>query len=570
MSDLNVVLAGAAGQGVQSAAAILGKTLIRLGYHVFTTQDYQSLVRGGHNFMRIRFSDGPLTAERRRTDFLLALNSQSLDIHLPDLNDNGLALCLTQDAGEVNDPRLRALPLEVGPDSAKGPKFVGVKLLSMLFTFIGFAPDTLSSAIKTQFGKKLKPEVLQANLEAVEAVAAFVDEADIKPLSFKPTPDDKRILVSGNHAIGLGMIAAGVGVYAGYPMSPSTSILTILAEHGPKLGIAVEQVEDEIAAINVAIGGSYAGARAATGSSGGGFSLMVEALGLAGVTETPLVLVDAQRPGPATGMATRTEQSDLLFVIHAAQGEFPRAVIAPADHNDAFYMTAEAFNLADRWQVPVIIMDDQTFADSECTVTEFDLSKVTIDRGPIAEEPPEPAIMKRYQLTDSGVSPRAFPTFSKWMIHVDSHEHDEVGHLTDNPENRNKQTHKRMKKLQGIADAMPAPEVVGDPDGALLLCWGSTVGSVLEALPILRDKGYKLGAAIFRHIYPMNVPKVTEALSGAERLISIEGNYLGQLGKLLRMETGMMTSGHIGKIDGRPFTVEDVVERVEKYLEGQS
>jgi len=296
---------------------------------------------------------------------------------------------------------------------------------------------------------------------------------------------------------------------------------------------------------------------------------MTETIGLAGVTETPVVIVDAQRPGPATGMATRTEQSDLLFIVHAAQGEFPRIVLSPTDHHDAFYLTAEAFNLAEKWQVPVFIMDDQAFADAQRTVPEIDLSSVTIDRGAIAPEPDETQLLRRYEVTESGVSPRAYPILSKWLVAQDSHEHDELSHLTDNAANRVRQVRKRMKKLDGIADSFPGPEIVYPGTATLLLCWGSTVGPVLEAIELLRERGYDLGAAIFRHLYPMNKEKSRVALQCAHRLVTIEGNYTGQLGKLLLMETGIVTQGHISKFDGRIFDVEDTLSLIEKFLESQ-
>lgn len=569
MSDLNIVVAGAAGQGVQSAAGILAKALLHLGFDVYVTQDYQSRIRGGHNFMRVRFSDRPLGAAVRRTDFLLGLNEESLHIHLADLVQDGQALCMEEDKGDVSDLRLRVLPRDVGPVPARSARFVGVKLLAMLFTSLGYPPEVLIEAVQTAFGKRLKPEILQANADAIRDVSAFVDRKGVRPLSFGPSAENGRMLISGNEAIALGMIAAGVGVYTGYPMSPSTSILNTLAEHGPELGIAVEQVEDEIAALNAAIGAAYAGARAATGSSGGGLSLMTEAIGLAGITETPVVIVDAQRSGPATGMATRTEQSDLLFVVHTSQGEFPRVVLAPADHNDAFYMTAEAFNIAEKWQVPVFILVDQAFADAQRAVPEYDLSNVTIDRGLIAVEPDEPQVLRRYEVTESGVSPRAYPVLSKWIVAQDSHEHDEVGHLTDNPENRVRQVQKRMKKLEGIAVTFPGPEVIHGGAETVLVCWGSTVGPVVEAVELLREQGHDVGAAMFRFLYPMNKDEVRSALEGAGRLVTIEGNYMGQLGKLLLLETGISTHHHIGKSDGRLFTVEDVLSLVGEYLGSQ-
>jgi len=569
-SSLSILIAGAAGQGVQSAAAILGKTLHRLGFYVYTSQDYQSRVRGGHNFMQIRFSHGPLAAPVRTHEFLLALNNESLEAHLDDLAPDGLALCMDADKGDVRDPRLRVLSEDVGPQAARGEKFVAMKLLSMLFAWLGFPPETLRQAVEAQFKKSLKPDVLQANLDAVQAVASAVDARDVRAVPFTPAVTHGRLLLTGNDAIALGMVAAGVGVYVGYPMTPSTSILNALAGYGPEVGIAVEQVEDEVSALNAAIGASYAGARSATGSSGAGMGLMTEAMGLAGITETPVVIVDAQRAGPSTGMATRTEQSDLLFVVHASHGEFPRAVIAPATVEDGFYLAAEAFNIADRWQIPVFLMDDMAFADAESSVPSFDLGRVRIDRGPLAPEPGEVRLFRRYEVTESGVSPRAFPVLSKWIVACDSHEHDEVGRMTDNLENRNRQMEKRMRKLKGIAASFPGPEIVGAPAEDLVVCWGSTVGPVLEAIGRLRERGVSVAAAVFRYLYPMNRERVQEALSGFRRIVSVEGNYSGQLGRLIQMETCTRIHGHIGKVDGRAFTVEFAVERIQEVLGGAS
>jgi 2-oxoglutarate ferredoxin oxidoreductase subunit alpha len=568
MPDLNIVMAGAAGQGVQSAAAIFGRLLLRRGLHLFVTQDYQSRVRGGHNFMSMRLADYPVAATVDSIDYLLVLNEESLRLHLPKLRPEGLALCMAEDQGAVSDSRLRALPAEIGPPAARNPRYVGVKLMAMLSTMIGFGIEPLREAVQVEMGKRLKPEVLQLNFDAIDAAAAYVRTEDRRALPFAPAPSPTRMLLEGNEALALGLIAGGIGVYAGYPMSPSTSIMNTLAEFGPQVGIAVEQAEDEIAAANIAIGASYAGARAACGSSGAGMSLMSEAVGLAGVTETPVVIIDAQRPGPAVGMATRTEQSDLLFVAHSSQGEFPRAILAPADHYDAFYLAAEALNLAERWQVPVFCMTDQALADAQRTVDEFDVSRVTIDRGPVAPEPAQPEVLRRYEVTDSGVSPRAYPTLSKWIVVQDSHEHTEVGHLSDNKEHRTRQFDTRMRKRTGLAAEFPGPEIVGDADGTLFLVWGSTSGPVLEAAAQLRADGHKLGVAVFRYLYPMNADRVRAALARSKRRYTIEVNYTGQLGKLLLLETGVTTDGHLGKIDGRVFTVADARVRMAEVLGG--
>ena len=296
-------------------------------------------------------------------------------------------------------------------------------------------------------------------------------------------------------------------------------------------------------------------------------ALMSEAVGLAGITETPVVIFDGQRSSPAVGMATRTEQGDLLFLVHSSQGEFPRAVLAPADHDDAFYLCTEAFNIADRWQLPVFFMSDLVFADTQCSMPPFDLERVTIDRGELAPEPDEPTLLRRYEVTDSGVSPRAFPALSKWIVACDSHEHDEVGHLTDDIDNRNRQHAKRMRKLQGMASQFPGPQIIGAPADVLLCCWGSTTGPLLEASERLRRAGHKIAVAVFRYLFPMDAEKIRPALQGYRAVYTVEGNYTGQLGRLLRMETGFRTDGHIGKYDGRPFFVEDIVEAVERKLE---
>ena len=295
---------------------------------------------------------------------------------------------------------------------------------------------------------------------------------------------------------------------------------------------------------------------------------MAEAIGLAGITETPVVIYDGQRSGPSTGMATRTEQGDLLSLVHSSHGEFPRAVISPATHEDSFYLAAEAFNIADAWQVPVFFTNDLGQAGAECTLEEFDVSRVRIDRGLFAPEPPEPAMLARYAVTDSGVSPRAVPGLSKWVVSCDSHEHDENGHLTDNAANRVSQHAKRMRKLAGMAAAFPGPEMIDPGRKTCVIAWGSTVGPLLEAKALLKEKGIEFSVAVFRYLYPLDAEKVRAALKGFDRLVSFEQNYPGQLGRLLRMETGVETQKHIVKSDGRNLTVEDAAALLETGLKG--
>ncbi|MEA1923864.1 MAG: 2-oxoacid:acceptor oxidoreductase subunit alpha [Pseudomonadota bacterium] len=566
----NIVIAGAAGQGVDSAVALAGKVLLKAGFQLFITADYQSRVRGGHNFMRIRFSDQPLAAAVSSIDYLLALNEESLTRHLPDLTSEGLAFAMADDSINIIDQRVVNIPTKAGPKAAQDKTFTGIKLLTLLFAELGFSPEIFKETIERQFGRKLSTKLLQTNLDTISEITTFFAARASQPLSFTPQPDSQRMLVNGNESIALGMVAAGIGVYTAYPMTPSTSVLNVLADCGPQLGIAVEQVEDEIAALNAALGASYAGARAATGSSGAGICLMAEAIGMAGISEIPIVIFDAQRSSPATGMATRTEQADLLFVAHVSHGDFPRLIIAPANHTESFYLTAEAFNLADYWQIPVFILSDQAQASAESSVNEFDLAKITIDRGVIADEPQNCERLRRYEITESGISPRAFPQLSQWLISCDSHEHNEIGQLSDNIENRNRQHKKRMRKLKNLADTLPAPEIIGAPADNLLICWGSTVGPVLEAAEIFRAQGNKLAIAVFQYLYPLNRERIEKALAPFKNIYTIEGNFSGQLGKLLQMETTVRITSHIGKTDGRLFTVEDVLQSLTKLVGGKS
>ena len=565
----NIVIAGAAGQGIDSAVALTGKILLKAGFHLFISADYQSRVRGGHNFMRIRFGDQPLAAAISSIDYLLALNKESLDRHLPDLAGDGVAFAMADDSHGIVDPRVVKIPVKTGPKAARSKTFTAIKLVALLLAELGVSAEIFKKIAARQFGKKFSTELLQTNLDTIsEITTAFANRAP-KPLPFVPEPDPQRMLVNGNDAIALGMVAAGIGVYTAYPMTPATSVLNVLADCGPQLGIAVEQVEDEIAALNAALGAAYAGARAATGSSGAGICLMAEAIGMAGIAEIPIVIFNAQRTSPATGMATRTEQADLLFVAHISHGDFPRLIIAPAGHAESFYLTTKAFNLADYWQLPVFILSDQAQAGAECSVNEFELEKVNIDRGSIADEPHKTDMLRRYEVTKTGVSPRAFPQLSQWLISCDSHEHNEIGQVSDDIGNRNRQHDKRMRKLANLAATLPGPEIFGAPADNLLICWGSTVGPVLEAAEIFRTQGHNLAVAVFQYLYPLNRKRIEKALAPFKRIYTIEGNYSGQLGKLLQMETTIRITGHFGKTDGRLFTVEDVLQSLTELVGGE-
>ncbi|MDD5081868.1 MAG: 2-oxoacid:acceptor oxidoreductase subunit alpha, partial [Dehalococcoidales bacterium] len=379
---------------------------------------------------------------------------------------------------------------------------------------------------------------------------------------------DKRMLLNGTDAIASGAIAAGCRFMAAYPMTPTTPILEYMAGRANDFGLAVIQPEDEIAAINMTIGAAYVGARAMTATSGSGFCLMVEGLGLAGITETPIVIVDGQRPGPAVGLPTRTEQGDLEFVIHAHHGDFPRAVLAPATMDDAFWLTVKAFNLAERYQTPVILLIDHYLATSYATVNPFNLALVNIDRGVLyTEKTEDPSEYKRHRITRTGISPRAFPGQSRALVVTDSDEHDEEGHIIEDAETRAAMVQKRMRKLSGLKKEIAPPLLYGPKKADMLLIgWGSTLGAIAEAAEILREEGTSVNHLHLTELWPFPNEVVARAIDNASTSYVIENNASGQLSHLIRAETGRKASGRILKYDGRPFYPSEIIGELKKEV----
>jgi 2-oxoglutarate ferredoxin oxidoreductase subunit alpha len=423
---------------------------------------------------------------------------------------------------------------------------------------IGVEPVNADETLK----KYIKGQYLEVNKQAFKQGYDLVEQRYSLPV--KDAKD--RLIITGNQAIGLGAVAAGVRFYSAYPMSPSTTIMEYLSSISDEAGIVVEQAEDEIAAINMAIGAAYAGVPAMTGTSGGGFCLKVEALGLSGMAEIPLVVADIQRPGPATGLPTRTEQSDLKFVISAAQGEFPRMVIALRNHRDAFYQTVRAFYLARKYQIPVILLSDQYLADSFATVEPYYLDHLKLQDSTSEEWMEEEGEYLRYKLTESGISPLLIPGKTKNFVTSDSDEHDELGRITEDADVRNQMMDKRFRKLEGLKKELLEPEFIGgDTFDTLLLGWGSTSGPITEAVNKLnQETPGKYAALIFGDIYPLPENLLKEKSERAANIINIEQNATGQLQSLIREITGIVCNSNILKYDGRQISAEEIVERIRK------
>jgi 2-oxoglutarate ferredoxin oxidoreductase subunit alpha len=568
--DINFMVGGEAGQGVQSVGFILAKAFTRGGYHVFADQDYESRVRGGHNFFRVRISDSEIGAISEKVDILLALNQETMELHHRELVRGGVAVFDGEKIKDIkSDGAFFSVPLGKLADEKAGARLmVNTVALGAALGLVHYDLATLTGILHEHFGTG---ETGAGNVRA--AVAGYEYAINNFKGEFKrslsPLSDKKRMLISGNEAIALGAIAAGCTFMAAYPMTPATSIMEYLASKSDEFGLVVVQPEDEISAINMIIGAAFAGARAMTATSGGGFCLMVEGLGLAGMTETPVVVVVGQRPGPAIGLPTRTEQGELLFALHASHGEFPRAVLAPATIEDAFWLTVKAFNLAEKYQLPVILLTDQHLASSYSTIDEFDISKVNIDRGLLLtkEEIIKLGEYKRHQITPSGISPRALPLEENALVVTDSDEHDEEGHLIEDADIRTRMMLKRLRKLDGLRDEIQRPRIYGPQKAEIaLIGWGSTYGALKEAVDILRGGGLDVDLLHLNELWPFPAGAVIDALDGVRKSFVVENNATGQLARLIRAETGKKVTGSILKFDGRPFTPDLIVSELKKEV----
>lgn len=550
----NILIGGAAGQGIDTTVAILEKALKKSGYYVFTVRDFMSRVRGGHNFSMLRFGTEEITSHNDKLDGMIALNDETVSLHKDKLKAKGFILCdssLNAEGTQVIKLDMDQMAKDLGNIRVSGSIAVGA-VLKLFGESLEHISDIMKTSVKEQY-LEVNLKALQTGYDSVTAKFTHIDG------NFKDW-----MLLSGSKALAMGAIAAGLNFYSAYPMSPSTAVMEFLASKSNETGIVVEQAEDEIAAINMALGASYAGARAMTGTSGGGFCLKVEALGFSGIAEIPLVAVDVQRPGPATGLPTRTEQSDLKFVISAAQGEFPRMVIALRNHKDAFYQTIRAFHLAEKYQIPVILLSDQFLGDSTATVEPFDLSGIEVAVPADAKEIKGEYL--RYLITEDGISPRLIPGKSKHFVSADSDEHDEYGFITESASVRKDMMDKRMRKLKKLEEELLEPEFLGAKGCTdLLLGWGSTYGPLAEAVKLLNEKEPgKYGALIFGDIYPLPVKKLTEFSAIANNIINVEQNATGQLAELIREKTGIACTSHILKYDGREISGEEIALEIWK------
>lgn len=572
-------IGGEAGFGIMTTGTMLSKVAVRCGFFIFDYVEYPSLIRGGHNVQEVRFSPNEVFSQEKKVDLLVALTKETVDLHKKELKEGSGILYDNEkiiiNEAEIDTKKTVLLPVpftKIIKDSGISSVMQNNIALGASAALLDFDLNILFNVIQDTFSDKGE-KVIADNKKAAQLGFDYVSQ-NLKnkfSLVIKSKQQQKQLVLTGNDAVGLGAVAGGCSFYCAYPMSPSSSVLHLLAVNAEATGMVVKHAEDEISVINMAIGASYAGVRSMVGTSGGGFSLMVEGLGLAGITETPLVIFIGQRPGPATGLPTWTGQADLQFVIHASQDEFPRIVLAPGDVTEAFYLTAEAFNLADLYQTPVFILSDKYLAESHKSVEYFDPTKVTIERGKLITNKNNQDLMgyKRYVMTEDGISPRVIPgTKGTWYL-ANSYEHDESGLSTEDALERVKQVDKRNKKLKTYQTRLPNPKIYGENNADItLIGWGSTKGPVLQTLSDLNytHKGRTLNFLHVTHVFPFNTKMISEILSQSRKRIMIEGNSEGQFAKLIREQTGIMMDSFLLKYDGRPFYPEEIITKLEQIV----
>jgi 2-oxoglutarate ferredoxin oxidoreductase subunit alpha len=560
--DISIVFAGQAGQGIQTIEDMLSRVLKNSGYNVFATKEYMSRVRGGLISTEIRVSSKPVRSFFDRIDILVSLGQGNLGHLEKRITDK--TLIITEKASE--DKRFRFVEIPFTNLAVKlGNKiFSNIIATGVIARLMDIQPDYLFLYIKERFSK-YSEDIINKNIEAIKKGCEIGEDLFKSGIKIDISKNDKikeDILITGNDAVSLGAIAGCCNFISAYPMSPGTGVLSYLSKYHKDFGIISEQTEDEISAVNMAIGAWYGGARGMVTTSGGGFALMGEAVSLSGILEVPLVIHIGQRPGPATGLPTRTEQADLELSLYSGHGEFPRIIFAPGNIESAFSITQKAFNLADKYQIPVFILTDQFLIDS-CYNTPINSLNFHDIENYFIETKDD---YRRYELTENGISPRGIPGYGTGTVIVDSDEHDLEGHITEDFDVRTNMVNKRLKKLENIMNDIVEPILTGNEHyNNLLIGWGSTFETIKEALEkIGRDD---LAFLSFSQVYPLH-PKTVDYIQKAEKTIIIENNATSQFGKLIRLYTGIEIKDKILKYNGLPFSVEEIIEKVKNLLDG--
>ena len=583
MKEVTLGIGGAAGDGLDKGGDTFAKTASRLGLYLYAYNSYQSVIRGGHIWLRVRVGEEKVYSHGDHLNLLIALNQDTLERHAREVEPGGAVLFnsdkLTLDSS-LFEGQVLPVPLPVRellkPLGRTLPVMQNTVALGAAIFLLGLEFEMMAEVLADTFQHKGQ-EVVNQNVQVAKAGYNYAKEKFV-PLGYEWNFSRiRRPFITGNEAMALGAVNAGCKFYSAYPMTPASTILHWMVAHADRCGVVVKQCEDEIAVANMAVGAGLAGARSMCATSGGGFALMTEAIGQAGMIEAPVVFITVQRGGPSTGIPTKTEQADLNQALGASQGDFPRIIMAPADVTDAYYTAAEALNLADKYQLPVIILSDLLVSEHPETIERDGLKPdLLIDRGQLVTEWPEAnGTYKRYAFTESGVSPRALPGTKNTIYVAPTDDHDEEGILISDeytsPPVRRKVQEKRMKKLEGALKELPPPQLEGPKDADVTLVgWGSCKGVIREAAEILRSEGIVTNQLHFKYLLPFHTKEALEILNRCKRTVGVEVNYTGQFARHLRSETGVSLNDMILKYDGEPFEPAFIVNRVKEIVQGES
>ena len=575
--DLAMGIGGEAGQGIATPGDILARIFVRRGLHLYTYNAYQSIIRGGHIFLTVRVSDQEIYSHGDKLDLLLCLNQDTMNRHL-NLMGPGSRVIYNGDnitPGDVNDG-VHMCPLPVADLSESRNRLVQNTIaVGAIMSLMGVDFEVLEESLSLRFQRQGQ-NVIDENVRVARAGFEYATENFVPYYDTLPDGGKPLAVWAGNDAIAMGGAAAGVKFYCAYPMSPSSGILHWMAANARNLGIMVRQVEDEIGVANMAIGAAHTGVRAMCGTSGGGFALMTEAVGAAGMMEIPVVFIDVQRAGPSTGVPTKTEQGDLWQVLGASQGDFERLIVAPTSALDCFNTMPELFNLVDKVQCPAIVLSDLLIGEGRFSVDPDDIDMHPhIDRAGLITEPAPSNGYMRYENTESGVSPRALPGVPGYVHVVATDEHDENSVLISdeftNPLKRRMMVEKRARKFQDIVKEIAPPQIEGPADADVTLVgWGSTEGVIREARQLLADQGVMANQLAIKWIVPFHVDEVTDLVTKSKKVFIVENNHSGQFYRYMRSETGLSVDGHIRKYDGEPFMPHHIADGVKDLLAGNS
>ncbi len=568
---------GAAGDGILNAGLqMFAKTCLRGGLQVFATAEYPSLIRGGHNNLDVHVCAEPVHSHTKDTNLLVAFNKETIDKHKHELTE-GAGVIFDGDNVKVEENefdkkvRLYPVPLLKLANENGGKVMRNTVALGATMALLDFDMTIFNQVVSDNFLKKKGQGIVDSNIKAAKAGFDYIKSTQKEEFGWKLEKQEREnnLFMSGNEAIAAGAIKGGCKFYSAYPMTPASSVMINLAAQERNFGIVVKHTEDELAAVNMAVGAAFAGVRSATGTSGGGFCLMAEGFGLANMSETPIVMVEAMRPGPGSGMATHTSQGDLRFLMHVSTDEAPRIIIAPGDIEECFFRTIDAFNLAEKYQMPVIILTDKFLAESYATAVEYDVSNVKIERGKLMTdaEAAKETDYRRYRITEDGISPRAIPS-QKGAIHVaSSYEHDEHGNECEDEDNRVAMHDKRFRKLDNADKDIDRPKTYGDGD-LNILSWGSTKGPVLEAQKLLEKDGIKTKFTHVVFMSPFPTKEMTD-LAKDPNLIIVENNKTALFAGMIREHTGLEIERKVLRYDGRGFAPEDIHKGVKEILNGK-